>query len=180
MKKLIAVMLFALSGAVYAGPYAAVEYETSENRNTKADSLGAGVIVGKKYNSGLQVSGKVSYSQAELGNGSITNGVEGRVKQSFGAFYLGGRLGERITQTNHFSYYAIDTGVVVPVVDAFSVDFSYRYRNSFSNGMNFETNRYGIEAKYKFTKNDAVGLRYSQSYGDSETNSWRLQYTHSF
>jgi hypothetical protein len=180
MKRMLAILVMSFMSAAYATPYVASEYETNENRVTKADSIGAAVIIGKKYDSGLQVSGKVSYSQAELGSGSITNSVEGRVKQSFGAFYLGGRLGERITQTNHFSYYAIDTGVVVPVANAFSIDFSYRYRNAFSNDMNFETNRYGIEAKYKFTKNDAVGLRYSQSYGDSETNSWRLQYTHSF
>ncbi len=179
MKKLIAVMLFALSGAVYAGPYAAVEYETNEDRNTKADSLGAGVIVGTKFDGGLQVSGKVSYSQPEFGNGAITNSFEGRAKQKFGNVYLGARLGERVKSDTNFAYYAIDAGIVLPI-NAFEIDLSYRYRNAFNESNNFETNRYGVEGKYKFTKNDAVGLRYSQSYGDSETNSWRLQYTRSF
>lgn len=180
MRSMLAILVMTFAASAYATPYVATEYETNENRVTKADSIGAGVIVGKKYNDGLQVSGKVSYSQAEFGNGSITNSVEGRVKQSFGAFYLGGRLGERILTSDHFSYYAIDTGLVFPVGNAFSVDVSYRYRNAFSSGKNFETNRYGVEGKYKLTKNDTVGLRYTQSYGDSETNSWRLQYTHSF
>ena len=68
MKKLIAVMAFALTGAAYAGPYVGIEYETSEDRNSKSDSLGAGVIVGTKLSTGLQISGKVSYSQPEIGS----------------------------------------------------------------------------------------------------------------
>ena len=60
------------------------------------------------------------------------------------------------------------------------LDFSYRYRNSFDESKNFQTNRYGIEAIYKFNDSNSLGLRYAQTYGDSESNSWRLQYTHSF
>jgi hypothetical protein len=30
------------------------------------------------------------------------------------------------------------------------------------------------------TNKDTVGVRYTQSYGDSETNAWRLQYTRAF
>ena len=92
---------------------------------------------------------------------------------------MGARLGERVKSDTNFSYYAIDAGIVVPI-SVFEVDLSYRYRNAFEEANNFETNRYGVEGKYKFTKNDSIGLRYSQSYGDSESNAWRLQYTRSF
>lgn len=172
-------MILSLVGVAYANPYVSVEYESSENRNTKTDSLGTGIVVGTKLNTGLQVSGKFSYSQPKIGDGTITNAFEGRVKQKLGIAYVGARLGERINSNSNFTYYAIDTGFVLPV-NNIDFDLSYRYRNSFENGNNFETNRYGIEGKYKITKFDSIGLRYSQSYGDSETNAWRLQYTHSF
>ncbi len=94
--------------------------------------------------------------------------------------YVQGRLGEKVSSTSNFSYYAFDTGVVVPVASRFDVDFSYRYRNAFNTSNNYQTDRYGIEGIYKVTNNDSLGLRYSQSYGDSETNAWRLNYTHAF
>lgn len=185
MKKfLLASLLAAFAAAAHAGNwYGAVEGETSENRVTNADSLGTGVILGYKDGS-WQYSAKLSTSQAEWGQGSITNSYEGRVKKSFELGfvkpYLQGRLGDRVSSTSDFAYYAVDAGVVVPVYKKFDVDFSYRYRNAFNTNNNFQTDRYGIEGKLKITDKDTIGLRYAQSYGDSETNSWRLQYARSF
>ena len=185
MKKAVitAALLLAATTAFAGNWYGAGEVETSENRNTHKDSVGTSVIIG--YKDGVwQYSGKLSTSQAEWGNGSITNSYEGRVKRSFNLFgvkpYLQGRLGERVSSTKNFAYYAVDTGVVVPVTNIFEVDFSYRYRDAFDTNNDFQTNRYGIEGKLKITDKDSVGLRYAQSYGDSPTNSWRLQYSHSF
>ena len=185
MKKLVltAALFLAASTAMAGNFYAAGEYETAEDRNTKADSYTTGLIVGYK-DGGWQYSGKVSSGQAEWGNGSITNRYEGRVKHTWSAMgvkpYLGVRLGETVKSNTNYSYYAIDTGVAVPVTDKVELDFSYRYRNAFETANNFETNRYGIEGKVKLTDKDSLGLRYAQSYGDSESNSWRLQYTRSF
>jgi opacity protein-like surface antigen len=94
--------------------------------------------------------------------------------------YLGVRLGENVQSTTNYSYYAVDTGVVLPVTNKVEVDFSYRYRNAFDTSNNFQTDRYGIEGKVKITDKDSLGLRYAQSYGDSLSNTWRLQYTRSF
>lgn len=184
MRKLIFTILLCVSGIAAAGPYVAAEYETSEDRNTKADSYSVAGIFGYKLQEGWQVSGKMQYSQAEWGNGSINESLEARVKKAFsyGDFkpYLGVRLGERIKSNDNFGYYAIDAGTKVAVAKPIDLDFSYRYRNSFNTSQNFQTNRYGIEAIYKVNDSNAVGLRYARSYGDSETNTWRLQYTHSF
>jgi opacity protein-like surface antigen len=94
--------------------------------------------------------------------------------------YLGVRLGETVKSTTNFSYYAVDTGVVIPLNEKVDVDFSYRYRNAFDTANNFQTDRFGVEGKVKLTDKDSLGLRYARSYGDSESNSWRLQYTRSF
>jgi opacity protein-like surface antigen len=90
------------------------------------------------------------------------------------------RLGETVKSATHYSYYAVDTGVAVPVAEKFEVDFSYRYRNAFDTANNFQTDRFGVEGKVKLTDKDSLGLRYTQSYGDSESNALRLQYTRSF
>lgn len=185
MKKLVlsAALFLAASTALAGNFYASGEYETAENRNTKADSYTTGVILGYKEGA-WQYSAKVSSGQAEWGNGSITNRYEGRVKHTWSVMNVKPhaqlRLGENVTSTTNFSYYAVDLGVTVPVTDKVEVDFGYRYRNAFDTANNFQTDRFGIEGKVKVTDNDTVGLRYGQSYGDSETNAWRLQYTRSF
>lgn len=183
MNKILAIFVLAFSGSVFAGGYAGVEYDDQQGRNGTSDSVGTSVILGYKEGN-TQYSGKLSTSQAEWGNGKISTTYEGRIKQKFDAYgvkpYLQGRLGEKVSSTGNFSYYAVDTGVVVPVASKFDLDFSYRYRNAFNTDNNYQTNRYGIEGIYKVTANDSVGLRYARSYGDSETDSVRLNYTHSF
>ena len=185
MKKLLlASLLASFVATAHAGNwYGGVEAETSENRVTKADSVGTGLILGYKEGA-WQYSGKLSTSQAEWGNGSITTSYEGRIKRSFDLGYikpyLQGRLGDRVSSTSDFAYYAVDAGIVLPVSKQFDLDFSYRYRNAFNTDNNFQTDRYGIEGKAKLTDKDSLGLRYTQSYGDSKSDSWRLQYTHAF
>ncbi len=183
MKKVLAILALSFASTVFAGGYAGVEYDDAEGRNGTSDSVGTAVILGYK-NGNTQYSGKLSTSQAEFGNGSISTQYEARIKHKVDVYgvkpYVQGRLGEKVSSTSNFSYYAIDTGVVVPVASRFDVDFSYRYRNAFNTSNNYQTDRYGIEGIYKVTNNDSLGLRYSQSYGDSETNAWRLNYTHAF
>jgi len=183
MKKVLAILALAFAGTSFAGGYAGVEYEDANGRNGTSDSVGTAVILGYKAGS-TSFSGKLSTSQAEFGNGNISTQYEARVKHKYSVMnvnpYLGLRLGEKVSSTSNFSYYAVDTGVVVPVASKVDVDFSYRYRNAFNTDNNFQTNRVGIEGIYKVTANDSLGLRFARSYGDSETNSVRLNYTHSF
>jgi hypothetical protein len=185
MKKLVltAALLLVASTAMAGNFYAAGQYGTSEDRNSKADSYNTAVILGYK-DGPWQYSGQVNSGQADWGNGAITNRYEGRVKHTWSAIgikpYAQIRLGEVVKSVNNFSFYAFDTGVVVPLSEKFEVDFSYRYRNAFDTANSFQTDRYGVEGKVKMTDKDSLGLRYSQSYGDSESNTWQLQYTRGF
>lgn len=188
MKKIIlAALLISAAFAVRASePYFQVANSWQENRVTGADSIAPELVVGTK-NGNWQYSGRAAFSQAELGNGSITNTVEGRLRYNYNPItslklkpWTQLRLGEQIQSANNFSYYALDLGLTVPVVKTFDLDVTYRYRNAFNTSNNFETNRFSIEGKYKLTNKDAVGVRYARSYGDSETDAWRLQYTRAF
>ena len=171
--------LLIAGSAVAAGGYASLEYSDESNRLTGAENINHGLVIGSKMD-GVDYSIKMANSQTEIGSGSITQALELRAKKSFGAVYFGGRLGERMTSSTHFSYYAIDSGVKFPLVAGFTADVGARYRNAFESGKLYETVRGHVAVGYALTKQDAVAVRWSRSSGDEEKDAVRLQYTRSF
>ena len=187
VSKILAVSALLVAGVAHAGGYATVEYYDEHNRVTNADSVKGAVVAGVKVDGGMDYSVKLESSQAEIGNGSISTGVELRAKKSFDAVagltpYLGARLGEKITSSEHFSHYAVDYGVKFPIVGALSGDVGARYRNAFATGHEFQSNRGHVILAYALTDKDSVAVRYSRAYGDDSEakNSVRLSYTRSF
>lgn len=188
MKKFLLGLLLASAVGVAgaAEPYFQVANSWQENRETGANSISPEAVIGAKSGP-WQYSGRVGFNQAELGNGSITNTVEGRLRYNFNPVtglklkpWSQLRIGEQIKSDSHFMYYALDLGLTTPITKVFDLDFTYRYRNAFDTANEFQTDRYGVEGKFRLSKVDSVGVRYTQSYGDSRTNAWRLQYTRAF
>jgi hypothetical protein len=179
-KLAVAFATLLIAGSALANGYATYEYSEEENRATSANNIANAVVVGFKAAEGWDYSLKSNTSQTALGSGSISSGLEVRAKKSLGAFYLGGRLGESIKSTTHFSYYAVDAGVKFPLVAGFTGDVGGRYRNAFESGKAYETQRVHATVGYALTKKDAVAVRFSRSYGDEEKDAWRLSYTRSF
>lgn len=181
MKKNISVFLVSMliGASAFAGGYASLEYSDESNRLTGAENVNHGVVIGSKMDT-VDYSIKMANSQTEIGRGSISEALEVRAKKSFGALYVGGRLGESMTNSTHFSYYAVDTGVKIPLVAGLSADVGVRYRNAFESGKLFETTRVHTTVGYPLTKKDSVSVRWSRSYGDQEKDGVRLQYTRSF
>jgi hypothetical protein len=180
MKKVLVATLLALAGSAFATGYATYEYSEEENRATSATNIANAVVVGIKAAEGWDYSLKSNTSQTAFGSGSISSGLEVRVRKSLGMFYIGGRLGERITSSTHFSTYAVDAGVKFPLVAGFTGDVGGRYRNAFESGNSYETQRAHATVGYALTKQDSVAVRFSRSYGDEEKDAWRLSYTRSF
>ena len=176
----LAVASLLVTGSALAAGYATYEYSEEENRATDATNIANAVVVGVKAAEGWDYSLKANTSQTALGSGSISSGLEVRARKSLGAFYLGGRLGERITSSTHFSTYAIDAGVKFPLAAGFTGDVGGRYRNAFESGKAYETQRAHATVAYALTKQDSVAMRFSRSYGDEEKDAWRLSYTRSF
>jgi hypothetical protein len=171
--------LLIAGSAVAAGGYASLEYSDESNRLTGAENINHGLVIGSKMD-GVDYSIKMANSQTEIGSGSITQALEVRARKNFGAVYFGGRLGERITSSTHFSYYAIDSGVKFPLFAGLTGDVGARYRNAFESGKLYETTRVHTSVGYALTKQDSVAVRWSRSYGDEEKDAVRLQYTRSF
>jgi len=177
--KFLTVAMLLSTGAVFAQGYTSLEYYDEHNRATGADNIKEALVVGTKAGA-TDYSIKMENSQTAFGNGSISQGLEVRVKQSFGAFYLGGRLGEKVSSSTHFSHYAVDAGVKVPLGAGFTGDVGARYRNAFETSNLYQTTRAHVAVGYALTKQDSVSIRRSRSWGDEEKDAWRLQYTRSF
>lgn len=187
LSKILAVLSLLAAGAAQAGGYAGFEYSNETKRVDDSESIKGALVAGFKTDNNMDYSVKMESSQAELGNGSISSGVELRAKKTFDEVvgvkpYFGVRLGEKMTSSTHFSHYAADTGVKFPIVGNLSGDVGVRYRNALDTVNAFQSTRYHGILAYAVTKQDTVALRYSQAYGDSgeEKNAWRLSYTRSF
>ena len=186
LAKILAVATLLVAGAAQAGGYADLQYYQEENRNTNKENIKYAVTVGNKAEGNWDYSLKLETSQAEVGNGSISEGVEVRVRKGLelGVLkpYIGVRLGEKIGSSSHFSHYAVDAGTKFPLIGSLTGDIGYRYRNAFDTTNLYQSNRYHAALAYALTKQDSLAVRYSQSYGDTseEKNSWRFTYTRSF
>jgi len=187
MKKFLVLAMLLAAGVAQAQNkgYASFEYYDEHNRATSADNLKGAVVAGMKTPENWDYSLKMESSQAELGNGSISTGVETRIRKSFpnalGVFtpWAGVRLGESIKSSTHFSYYAVEGGLKFPIAGDLSGDVGYRYKDAFSTASQ-RTDRVYALVSYAVTKQDSVGLRFTRSYGDEEKDAWRLSYTRSF
>ena len=186
LAKILAVTTLLVAGVAQAGGYADLQYYQEENRNTKVDNIKHAVTVGNKTDDGWDYSFKLEASQAEVGNGSIGEGVEVRIRKglSFGVLkpYVGVRVGEKIGSSAHFSHYALDVGTKFPLIGSLNGDIGYRYRDTFQTDNAYQSNRYHAALSYALTKQDSLAVRYSQSYGDTseEKNSWRFTYSRQF
>ena len=190
LSKIVAAAALLAAGAAQAGGYAGLELSNEEKRATGEDSIKYGVVVGVKVDGGMDYSLKVDSSQAEIGNGSISNGAELRAKKTFAGIstydvkpYVGVRVGQKIKAAESFGHYAVDYGVKFPIIgNVVYLDLGGRYRNAFDTVNDMRSNRAHALVSWNLTKQDTVGVRYSQAYGDTgeEKNAWRLSYTRSF
>ena len=186
LAKILAVATLLLAGVAQAGGYADVQYYQEENRNTNKENIKYALTAGYKSADAWDYSIKLETSQTEVGNGSISEGAEVRVRKgfAFGTFkpYVGVRLGEKIGSSSHFTHYAVDAGTKFPLIGSLSGDVGYRYRNAFDTTNVYQSNRGHVALAYALTKEDTVAVRYSQAYGDTaeEKNSWRFTYSRSF
>ena len=184
MKKILVAAVMAFAGSAFAGGYASLEYSNETNRATDADNIKEALVVGNK-DGDTDYSLKMENSQTEFGSGSISQGLEVRVKQSFGDKggirpYFGVRLGEKVSSSTHFSHYAFDAGVKIPLGAGFTGDLGARYRDAFDTSNNYTTQRAHLAVGYDLTKQDSLAVRWSRTWGDEEKDAVRLQYTRSF
>ena len=186
LAKLLAVAVLMVAGVAQAQTQGFVrfEYYDEENVSTAATNKAYSVVPGVVIDKTWELSAQFRTSQAEWGNGALTNGVEARVARLFtvGTLkpYVGLRVGQAIKAAEDFSHYSVVLGTKFPIAGALTGDIGYRYRNAFESGYSYQTNRPHLGLNYALTKNDSVGVRFARSYGDEEKEQWRATYTRNF
>jgi opacity protein-like surface antigen len=203
MKKLLALTLLALSGAVIAGddsgeaprnkPYVMVDSSMERDASTLAnDYINVNLTMGVKTPSKTEFSVKVGASAKDVPDSTsdkLTNNIELKLKQSFdiGAFflpYVSVRLGEKFDyDTTHFTHYAFDAGLKLPLSDQLALDVGARYRNSFDTAKLYRSTRIHAMVLFDIDKSNTVGLRYTQSDAQSyteERKGWRVHYQRNY
>ena len=183
--KLLAVAALMVTGVAQAETkgYVRFEYYNDENVQTDAKNLAYAVVPGMTVDKTWDFSAQFRTSQAELGSGAITNGVEARITRLFdmGTLkpYISLRTGQIIKSADTFAQYNVIVGTRFPIAGALSGDVGVRYRNAYSED-NYQTARPHFGLNYAVTPKDSIGVRFARSYGDTETNQWRITYTKSF
>lgn len=186
LTKILAVAALMVAGLAHAETKGFVRYEIygEEDVNTKANNMAYAVVPGVVIDKTWELSAQFRTSQAELGNGSITNGVEARVTRLFSVGtwtpYVSLRVGQIIKSNDDFAQYNVVVGTKFPIVGALSGDVGVRYRNAFDASRDYQTTRPHFGLNYAITPKDSVGIRYARSYGDDEKNQVRMTYTRSF
>lgn len=210
MKKVLALTLLTLSGAVIAGdnsgdgadaprnkPY--VMIDTSMETDAQYASplateyvnvnLTMGVKTPSKTEYSVKVGGSLKNKDPSKGSDTLSNNIEVKLKQSFdiGTFflpYVAVRLGEKFnSDTTHFTHYAFDAGLKLPLSESLAIDVGARYRNSFDTAQAYRSTRLHAMVLYDVDKSNTVGLRYTQSEAQSyteERKGWRVHYQRNY
>jgi len=203
MKKMLALSLLVLAGAAVADdggdaphykPFVMVDSSMEKDASTLANEyINVNLTMGVKTPSKTEFSVKVGSSMKDVPNSStsdkLTNNIELKLKQSFdiGAFflpYVSVRLGEKFNaDTSHFTHYAFDAGLKIPLSEQIALDIGARYRNSFDLPKEYRSKRVHAMLLYDIDKANTVGLRYTQSDAQSyaeERKGWRVHYQRNY
>jgi hypothetical protein len=212
MKKMLALSLLVVSGAVIAGdgggdeqprskPFVMVdtsmEKDAQYSGSLATEYINANITMGVKTPSKTEYSVKVGASVKDKYSGSdeLSNNIELKIKQSFdiGTFflpYVAVRLGEKFNYTaTHFTHYAFDAGLKLPMTEKLALDVGVRFRNAFDaidysgNAIDYRSTRFHAMALYDFDKSNTIGLRYAQSDSKNyteERKGWRIHYQRNY
>jgi opacity protein-like surface antigen len=196
MKKFILVAGLLLSSAVMAESGVQFEFErerATQSPHTMENTIKVAPYV--KLDNGvkldLQFGGSRADGTVNGNNNALENSIEARAQKMWEVYpslKLGARVsvGEKFNgenaagKTTDFAYYTVEPKAQYALTDKLSALTSWRYRNAFSDDVNYQTRTWKIGAGYAVTKQDEVEVKYLRKRGDSNSNGIELAYSRSF
>lgn len=192
MKKLMAIVALAFSASAFAsGSGVVMEYDYDQGegkdsgKNSNAVSIAPYFKFGDNWTADVKLDTGRDTGQTNGKNKEIKDSLMARIRKDWkltDQFKVGVRLGlgERFTQSSDYSFYTIEPMAYYYITPNWNVNALYRYRNSFDQTKNYQTDTYKVGTSYKVTPNDEVGFKYSMKYGDSRANGVEFTYARSF
>lgn len=197
MKKTLAILaLIASTSALAGGAGVMTEFEVKNGKDGNSDSRSISVAPYYKFDNGVKADLKLEGSRdtgtVAGNNKDISGAVEARVFRAYDLtprLSAGVRLGvgqklngtSKAGVTEDFGYYTIEPIAHYDLTDRVGLHVSYRYRNAFdANDYAFKTNTAKVGLDYALTKQDTVGIKYVETYGDSRSNGVEFKYVRGF
>lgn len=92
------------------------------------------------------------------------------------SLYTRGSLGYKITNTQDHTYYSVESGANIHVIEPLILRIGYRYRDSFSQEYFDKTNTVRLGAQYSINKESFISVGIDRFYGDSQLMGYNLGY----
>ena len=182
---LLALALFASFGAHAADRgFITLEGEMENIHGTGNDAELFTLIPGVKLDNGFTVDLKTQISSKD--DHTTSANIEPRVKYDYKVgmtdFTVWGRLGlgEKVQSSGNFGYYTVEPGISYAVLPNAKLFVSDRYRDSFSDGKNYQTNTVYLGGTYDVNSFDTVSAKVYRKYNDTESNGVEVAYTRWF
>jgi hypothetical protein len=195
MKKIFALLALVAATSAFAETGINLEFERergtqSPNTMTNTVKVAPFTTVGE-YKLDVQLGASRDDGQVSGNNNPITNTAEARVQRMvevYPGLHLGGRLGigevfngiNGAGKTTDFSYYTVEPKAEYFLTKDLTALASWRYRDSFSEGNEYQTRTWKAGFGYGVTKKDLVEVKYFQQRGDYKSNGVALEYTRGF
>ena len=189
MSKTLLALLLAVSAVPAMADhhnFAHVQYtfrDTVDSNSQNTNRQGVNFTVGRQVANNLTVDFGEQFRTEKLNNndGVSTTRIESGVTYAYGltnrvSLYTRGGLGYKFNADSDYSYYSIEPGAKLDLANGFVVKAGYRFRDSFNNSYNEQTDTVRLGADYTLAKNQTVTLGIDRSYGASEFIGYNLGY----
>jgi hypothetical protein len=195
MKKSLIALMMVMSGTAFAGSGVTFEFERERSNasgNTMENTVKVApyVTFGDGYKADVVFSGSRADDKTSGNNSALENSTEARIQKmvKLGDLKVGARLGvgEMFNGSNiagktvDYSFYTIEPKAAYAVTNNVDLTAAWRYRNSFSDSVNYQTRTWKVGFDYAVSKNDTMGVKYLSKRGDSDSNGVELVYSRSF
>lgn len=188
MRKFVIASILALTAGLASaeGNFGGLQYNYRDGYSADkgVDQSGYTLMLGTSVAKNTDVDLQTVFRRTD-GTGNISNRLEAGLTQKYDiadklSAYVRGAVGEKWNEGTNFSYYSIEPGVKYAVTPALGVRVAYRYRDSFADNKDYQTNTLRLATEYAVSKSGSVMLGYDRFYKDQQYNGLNLGYNFKF